>query len=635
MNKGLAKWRFPLNDYGEIKGINDAGVETFTVSTLRSLVRESIQNSLDARKSDKEVVRVEFEEFETRLDEIPGIDDLWLSLSLCQVEAKNQGTDDALKFFTRALEVGKRGKVRVMRVSDHGTTGLRGAKGCETGTDWSRLVKESGSSSKAGTSGGSFGIGKYSSFACSDFRTVFFSSFADDGVESHIGVSRLISYIPQGGDKHTTGIGYYSDSEKNVAVMGQLSMDGFKRREAGDYGTDILIPGFRCEGDITNEIIKHVIVEFLVSIWKGSLSVCVNGKTVNESNLGSYISRFNSQGDDERVKETIEHFDMLTSSDDDSVRIIEFDPEQCKYKTKGYQFGWKKGDCILWLKKGGSNLNRQVTYTRAAGMRIWNQKNISGSIRFTGILMIEGEGMNRDFKEIEGPSHEGWAIGHADDEKRAERMLRQIKSWVISIVNDCFKVAIEEEMEAYGTSLYLPKRESEDGKKAEEESESLDHTITGVEQKDMTPKRNEREMALKAGLAPDKDGDAIIHSHGKKKGKTPKKGSLGGDESGFAFVQVRQRLICTDRDSGEYRLTFTVPHNARKVRIALSTVGEVGPEVINIQSATARVGDSDGVSFEGNKLILGPVKADDSAVVIFRTGFPHYCMMGADYYEAN
>lgn len=634
MTKQATKWRFPVSNYGEIKGINDAGVETFTVSTLRSLVRESIQNSLDARRGN-EVVRVEFEEFETRLDDIPGVDDLRLALLLCKVEAEKQKTEDARKFFDHALKIASKSKVRVMRVSDYGTTGLRGAKNCETGTDWSRLVKESGSSGKGGTSGGSFGIGKYSSFACSDFRTVFFSSLADDGIESHIGVSRLISYVPQDSDKHTTGVGYYSASEKNVAVMGQVKMGAFKKRGQGQYGTDILIPGFRCEGDISKEIIKHVIIEFLVSIWKGMLSVRVNGTVVDSSNLAFFVGKLNSEDKDERVRETIEHFDMLTTTDRDSVRIIEFDPEQCRYKTRGYQFGWKKGDCTLWLKKGGSNLNRQVTYTRAAGMRIWNQKSISGSIRFTGILMIEGEAMNRDFKEIEGPSHEGWAVGHAQDQKRAERMIKQIKAWVIDRVLDCFQVSIEEEMEAYGTALYLPKREAEDSNKPQEELESLDHSIVDVAQKDMTPKRNEREMALKASLTPDASGEGIIHTNGKKRGKTPQRGSLGGDASGYAFVKVNQRLICTDREKGEYRLTFTVPHDAKKVRIALSTVGEVGPEAIRIQAASARVGESADVSYEDNQLILGSVKANEGATITFKTGFPHYCMMGADYYEAR
>lgn len=33
----MSKWRFPSNDYGEKKGINDSGIATFRGTPLRSL----------------------------------------------------------------------------------------------------------------------------------------------------------------------------------------------------------------------------------------------------------------------------------------------------------------------------------------------------------------------------------------------------------------------------------------------------------------------------------------------------------------------------------------------------------------------------------------------------------------------
>ena len=41
-------WRFPLNDYGQIFGIADSGVETFKGTPMKSLAREICQNSIDA-----------------------------------------------------------------------------------------------------------------------------------------------------------------------------------------------------------------------------------------------------------------------------------------------------------------------------------------------------------------------------------------------------------------------------------------------------------------------------------------------------------------------------------------------------------------------------------------------------------
>ena len=44
------KWIFPSNNNAEVRGINDAGMQTFAPTMYESIVRESIQNSLDAKK---------------------------------------------------------------------------------------------------------------------------------------------------------------------------------------------------------------------------------------------------------------------------------------------------------------------------------------------------------------------------------------------------------------------------------------------------------------------------------------------------------------------------------------------------------------------------------------------------------
>ena len=51
-------WQFPPNDAGEIEGPNDPGISHFTDQRDINLIRESIQNSLDARAGD-EPVKVE------------------------------------------------------------------------------------------------------------------------------------------------------------------------------------------------------------------------------------------------------------------------------------------------------------------------------------------------------------------------------------------------------------------------------------------------------------------------------------------------------------------------------------------------------------------------------------------------
>lgn len=44
----IQKWNFPSNNYGQIFGIADSGIETFKGTPIKSLAREICQNSLDA-----------------------------------------------------------------------------------------------------------------------------------------------------------------------------------------------------------------------------------------------------------------------------------------------------------------------------------------------------------------------------------------------------------------------------------------------------------------------------------------------------------------------------------------------------------------------------------------------------------
>lgn len=57
----MISWNFPPNNYGQITGLNDAGIETFRGNPLDSLAREINQNSCDAKdKKNNGPVEVHF-----------------------------------------------------------------------------------------------------------------------------------------------------------------------------------------------------------------------------------------------------------------------------------------------------------------------------------------------------------------------------------------------------------------------------------------------------------------------------------------------------------------------------------------------------------------------------------------------
>lgn len=77
----IQKWNFPSNNYGQIFGIADSGVETFKGTPIKSLAREICQNSLDAALENGEPTRIEFKTFEIDPHKIPDYSNLEEALS--------------------------------------------------------------------------------------------------------------------------------------------------------------------------------------------------------------------------------------------------------------------------------------------------------------------------------------------------------------------------------------------------------------------------------------------------------------------------------------------------------------------------------------------------------------------------
>ena len=169
------KWNFPSNNYGQIFGIADSGVETFNGTPFKSLAREICQNSIDAKLQNSKPTYIQFKLFTIAPSDIPdciGLEDAFKrSLDFWSA----QKSDKAKSFFKTALSTIKKNSITCLRISDYNTTGLTGSKE-EYNSPWCNLTKSTGASDKSGTNGGSFGIGKFAPFACSLFRTVFYST---------------------------------------------------------------------------------------------------------------------------------------------------------------------------------------------------------------------------------------------------------------------------------------------------------------------------------------------------------------------------------------------------------------------------------------------------------------------------
>ena len=635
----MKKWRFISNQNSTIVGINDAGIETFTADMNRSLVREIIQNSLDAAiEGCVEPVEVEFAKFDIPREVIPDVDKFQEAINKCKMSNKNEL--DAFNFFNKAENVLSQSKISVLRISDHKTKGLEGTDTCEKGTSWSRLVKESGSSNKGQGSGGSFGIGKAAAFACSDLRTVFYSSKDVKGLVSNFGVAKLVSFENEFPGDWTTGIGYYSEDERFVAINELAEFD--KNYKRIDSGTDIYILGMHQTDDFKDIFTKAVLLDFLVSLVNKKLVVRIQDEIINSTTLPKYMSRLNPY-ESEAIKDLLEYYHILTSHDP-KVKIIKLD--SAKY---GKRFGFKDGECTLYLKEG-EGLNRKIMITRRAGMRILEQNRISGSIDFTGVLIIEGDNMNEAFKKMEVPSHDAWEPGRVrGEEKKFTNVLTGLRKYLRDVVKDTFGKVTANSMDALGASDFLPDTQF-DGKEEKLKRDEMNTRISNLEEKTIEPtKEKSKSLDIVDGeLVPESNEgsgkgdipgpDSVPGAPHPGPGKGISQGEHGGSNSRegegtrFKKISVKKRLICRNANCGIYNLSLIVPSTTSEGKLEFTLSGEQSDFDLPITRAKILSGSTKIKAVQENKIFFSNLKEGENLKVEIEVDFDGYCMMEVDYY---
>lgn len=636
----MKAWRFVSNNNSTIVGINDAGIETFTANMNRSLVRETIQNSLDAMLPEKDYVTVEFSCFELPTSSIPDVDTFKSVFSKCKESNRNE--PDAFKFFDNAVKTISKPTINVLRISDHNTMGLEGSDTCAKGTAWSRLVKESGSSNKGLGSGGSFGIGKSAAFACSDVRTVFYSSKDSLGYHSNIGVARLVSFEDPKVGGWTTGVGYYSEDDRFVAIPELASFDSNYIRQ--DFGTDIYILGIHKPDDFKEELIRAVLLNFLVSLVKKKLIVKIQDDIIDDKTLPLYMSRLNPH-DGEEIKDLIEYHRILTSSDP-RIRKIVLDSDRY-----GRKYGFANGECTLYLMEG-EGFNRKIMITRKAGMKILELNRISGSIEFTGVLIIEGNNMNEAFKKMEVPSHDAWEPGRCrGEEKYYNNILSDLRRYLRDIVKECFAKVDSTSMDAFGASDFLPDKKDE-GQEEKMQKDEMSTRIKSIDEKTVEPSKTrvkaddiaEAEPILGAGsggsgkasnATPNPMPDSDVESRsGPNPGSNPEQGGEDlGKETAYKEIRVKKRLICKEVEKGIYVLTMIVPSSASRSKLEFTISGEQNDFELPIMDAkVVSAGDTQVVDIKKNAVYLKNLDKGVSLKLEVQVDFDGYCMMEVDYY---
>ena len=578
-----------------------------------------VQQALDA-KADKDSTRpvvVEFSRFSCPTSLFPGIDEFrGVFKSARSFWAKDEKTRQFCNVALSALDALA---VTWLRVSDFQTYGLKGVNkdysASET-TPWSSLVMSSGVSDKSGSSGGSFGIGKFATFSCSSLRTSFYSTLTSDGERGTQGVCRFVTF--KNAENHnTTGLGYYTLND--LPLPGFLDIDPNFVRE--DPGTDIYIPAFLATDEWFSDIKASVLDGFLYAILHRKLVVVLRDEgqkslTIDDNWLRE--QHCNNLFESESLRQ---NYEALTSNEANVSRR---------------EFG-EDGTIELRLLLA-PNLDRKIAMIRETGMKIFAKGHFSSSISFSGVLVVLGEELNKKIKKFENPQHTKWEKSRSPSN---QALLDKIYEFCREKLSEFVKSQDDIELDA-GLGEVLPANVETD---RQEEVEALTVKIAKLAS---SPKK--RKKLMKRGTESEDfdaepglgfpDAEEVGGGHGEE-GSSESCSDISspgvdtGDGDGSSDVDSGKRLketptsvkklrfICLNRHDGDYLLLLTpsksVPHGV----VDVFAIAELNAYPASILSAKMESGEMlevsghrvKGLVFEKNVEVKIRLKMDYSEYV--------------------
>lgn len=606
------KWRFPGNRYTADNGLDTADMETFKKDAISSLARELCQNSVDAKRKEETLVKIEFKTFEINRESIPGIDAIVSQLKACRETYPSHKTITP-QLDSMLTQINKP-TITCLRISDFHTTGLYGMTGGDD-TPWHNLVHGSGISSKGATSGGSKGIGKFATFVNSHFNTVFYSTRTEKGEVGYEGICKLCSAKMEGTTEKTQGIGYFGSSEMNEPVMNEeLHLDpSFDRN--GEFGTDVYVLGFKQTNvNWKRDIITMILESFMSAIIFDSLKIIVDDVELTKESLKDIV--FNDDFIGKKNKKSIvSQYLLLTDTEHRFEDII---------TIEGY------GEAKLYMRLFEKELEEYATngcvMIRYPYMKITDIKKIT-TLPCSAVCIIGDNDLNASLRMIENPQHTDWEFKRLDDNPDLQNEIRGIYRELVEQIKKNFQEHLASsnntETDVEGAGDYLPGITNDLGTNKKKEQKILDKPV--IQKKKIKPKssninasiedKNGDGIELEIGDTTTEGDDALApdgHNKGKGGNVRPGQNPAGGKEGNGGNVIVKQsalrgmnyRFFCISKKEKKYGVVFTSEFNVKDAYFSLCALDDSGnrlPIVIEkclINSVETAIEANSNIKFE-------------------------------------
>jgi hypothetical protein len=450
-----------------------------------ALIRETIQNALDARRDDAERVDVRFAFHEgalllgqTLMD--PYLEGLVPHLRACGVDVN--GVD--------------LGNPRFLVVEDFGTHGLRGLPEAKDPSDFYFFWHVVGRSGKGDTKAGRWGLGK-TVFPNSSQISVFFGCTvrSDDGRCLLLGQTCLKTHEIQGATYLP-----YAFYQRSGPREFELPFDepprlekfrsDFRLSRANESGLSVVIP-FPYPEITEGAIVEAAIEHYFFPILAGALVVKVNEQTLDRASILPLAARLQSRRlrDIEKAlafAAEIQHlpaeagqpvdFPARLNSEAGRIPPEAFSPErlaQLRLQFREEQIVALRVPVLIEPRGGASQasfvtiylkrdplLFRGHDYYLRGGITLSGQ-SVFGGRPALGILVADDPPVCRFLGDAENPAHTNW---NPRSSRLAARYLRSretvlfIREAMSSLLDTLTQVATEEDRHALSEVFFTPRR---------------------------------------------------------------------------------------------------------------------------------------------------------------------------------
>ena len=611
------KWHFAPQGGDREVGPNDALAQNFKQRPYASLIRESIQNSLDAIMDATQPVRMEFSFREIKKVDFKAFFDLKEHIKGCLDYYNNN--EDAERVYGPMLQEFPSeysASIYAIRVSDFNTRGME-YDSSTTNSPFYAFVRSAGVSAKSDTkSGGSFGFGKAAYFNMSPYRTVLISTLTENLNHYFEGVCSLCTHTYQGEKKVANG---FYDNNNGNPIDGEFEIPAPFRRD--EVGTDITIVGFNPSEFKTaqREMAESALRHFWMAILKGTLVVDIKGlkgevlEHIDNSNVEEMMLKYLSDETDTTRNSSMYYKPLPYFR---AVKYADTEPQYKKFEQRLSGLGH-----VLFFVHKTRNGNDKILYMREQLMVVQSIKNNS-SYGFYGVFLCDDPRGNSILKRMENPAHNEWnpknALPREDDVKRGKAALEEVAKFINACLEEVFNVKNQEvlsiqDLERY---LYVPASMLDEEQDEETEAPVGVHTGKYTEEEnasptpsiDAEPKTNKDSSTGLGAVRIISSGQLSIEKEGSKTvgvgktrkqtkekngsnipGRNPAKGEVDEREEGAyrELVPVQFRVIAQDKEGHiEHHIVIHSPQDISRGEIELLISGEEAMDVPTIMSSS-------------------------------------------------